>query len=990
MTTTRKIDDLNLYLSVYGGVNENLTTNSMRKIRTYAEKKYSRNFTNIQQLAKYLNTTKLNAQRALVLEYNKSLDKERKTIKTTKQQLKKELKNFNYDIITPVVIKDRTKPKFHIQKLGKYIKYWVKTHKGIFELVLQSRISKVKRTLTFTHIEHFNNWYNHLMADKEVDSAGNPLNTMNNNEYDLFENVIVNDVRVIVGGCNSHKPASVKMKSSFYEYELYNPASKDNNCFLACLNHIKSLGEGRYIYAKIRKQFNLPAGSEISIDDAYKIARELNYDIQIIRSDINEQLDDETKYIVYENNHYFVLDSFTEINKKDRKTKRGTLAVDLETRKTEEFDIIKATKQKMYIIKDTLTRAYYNNYKSDKMKSLKFITDETKSSARQFIDWLNEQTKRNKTYNIIAHNGGRFDYYFFISCLTEKELTECDLHFRGTTIISINYRGHNFKDTACFLTDSLKNLSQQFKAEHGKITNFNIHGVELSSEQLCFYKNELKFNEFLDLQHTDKEFWGLYEEYCLYDCMALYEIWEKFGDCVDTLIERINPHLLGKCRLNSSTTIGSHSKKIIVEINKYDGKINKSKRRIEKFTGISYKKVGEKFEKEVDFDKYNFICKFKRGGISHCGKPGKHLSGITGIDIASQYPAALIYCKIPCGESKWSNTYDKDKKGFYLIKNIVFNGLELKPVALSVKNTSLNWATNKMNELYADSYMIEYLIENCGLESFDVENALLSDEDMTGDELFGAYINTFYDEKKRQDRLKFEKSPEYNEAVRTTIKLYLNSLTGKLVENPAIHFSIKFDDEGTTNLNGQKMTKTHNEDKINDWVVAGVMVYSYSKRLLFEYINCLPNKADDVIHIETDGIYFSTRDYDAFKENLTDYKGDYPCRFGVNLGEIKQEKCTGEGDVAYFLGKKFYCITIPDDDNILRIKGIPQKTINDDGSVKRIVDVDLYETIYSGKNVSRTFQVLKKSLFCDNTRISSFNMTRTINSQGADFYKLYK
>ena len=74
------------------------------------------------------------------------------------------------------------------------------------------------------------------------------------------------------------------------------------------------------------------------------------------------------------------------------------------------------------------------------------------------------------------------------------------------------------------------------------------------------------------------------------------------------------------------------------------------------------------------------------------------------------------------------------------------------------------------------------------------------------------------------------------------------------------------------------------------------------------------------------------------------------------MGNLKIEKSTPEGQVSYFLGKKFYNITInndyiskPRDDkdkNIYRIKGIRQNTINDDGSVKWLVDTKLYEETY--------------------------------------------
>jgi hypothetical protein len=460
----------------------------------------------------------------------------------------------------------------------------------------------------------------------------------------------------------------------------------------------------------------------------------------------------------------------------------------------------------------------------------------------------------------------------------------------------------------------------------------------------------------------------------------------------------------------SSSTIGSHSKKILVELNKFKGKSNYLKQGIEEFTGVYYeeerndKPMSDAQEwsvnhgklprtlfyrnvKKVDKKKYDFLCKFKRGGISHCHQPGKHLSGITGVDIASQYPASLLYSYIPTGNSYWVNSYDKTKHGFYWLRNVKFNSYLLKPVAMTTL-TSLNWASNDMTELYTDSYTLKYIIENYGLESFDVVEGLVSNKDVLAEKLFGKYINTFYEEKKQQDKYKTEKNILYNEALRSTIKLYLNSLTGKLVENPSIHFTMKFDDTSTKLLNGQGISKTFNEEKFNDWIVPGLMVYSYSKRLLFEYIKCLPDNSNDVIHIETDGIYFSTRHLDTFTKNLKNYDGEYPCMFGEDLGNLKIEKTTYEGQVAYFLGKKFYCITMEDNKDIYRVKGIPQSTIDAEGNKIILVDTKLYEDVYSGNKVTKTFQTLKKSLFTKQTTISSHSITRTIKPNCE--YKLFQ
>jgi hypothetical protein len=930
-------------------------------------------------------------------------------VKKVKKETKKQEKKVTSKQVIPFVeLKDRL------------IKWNLKNNKSnkYFEVKLYSAITGMRHKFLFMHINHFKNWFKKAeneMVTLSANSFGEIFAEVDDNKH-VFANLKIDSIKIIGGGCNKHHSCERKLHSSFYDFKLFAPTSMGNNCLFKAIENIT----GSSVDIKgLRKRFNLPTNTPVSINDAYKIFEELNTDIQIIDAETNEELDHDVQYIIFKDNHYSVLTGFEEIVRKDNKTKRGLMTFDFETRPTEEYNLIQATKQKMFILKDTICDVYYRKYKSEQNTTLKLTTNSDKSSARQFIDFLNEEAKYNRSYNVLAHNGGKFDFYFLIASFTEKELLECELQFRGITIIGINYRGNLFKDSCCFLTDTLESLSNKYKVDDGKMTSMVLHGKEIKSTQLCFYSPELTFGEFLALEQNDPEFWELYHKYCVYDCIALFQIWEKFTVCINGLIEKINPFLLRSCPLMSSNTIGSHSKKILVNINKFKGNDNTYKQLINQFLGITYK--DNKVIEDVDMEKYKFLCNFKRGGISHCNKAGKHLSGITGVDISSQYPASLEYCYIPCGKSEWVYTYDKSKHGFYHLKNCMFDCFMLKPVAESLEGKSLNWSKNNIDELFVDSYMLEYLLNNYGLKSFGVVKGLVSNNQIEGKKIFGKYINTFYEEKKLQDQYKDAKSDKYNEALRSTIKLYLNSLTGKLVEDPSSHFSMEFNanrklDENHKhnglNLNGQNITKEFNTEKYNDWITCGIMVYSYSKRLLFEYIKCLPNNSDDVIHIETDGIYFSTRHLEAFTENLDNYVGDYPCKMGEDLGNLKIEKSTPEGQVSYFLGKKFYNITLNDDyiskarddkdKSIYRIKGIPQKTINDDGSNKWLVDTKLYDDLYEigthyheknylakyeNKFIKRTFKTLKKTLW-GKTSIATLDMTRVIKPNCA--YKLFE
>ena len=146
--------------------------------------------------------------------------------------------------------KKEEEKKIPIDKLESYVNKWYANKKGHFEITLKSLIANVRRTFKFNHINQFNNWVRKLTDDKEIDSDGN---TIDKSEYDVFSRFKVENIKLMSGGCNTHKPKSVELKSSFYKYKLFNPSSRDNNCFFACLNHVNSLGEDRYIFNKLRE-----------------------------------------------------------------------------------------------------------------------------------------------------------------------------------------------------------------------------------------------------------------------------------------------------------------------------------------------------------------------------------------------------------------------------------------------------------------------------------------------------------------------------------------------------------------------------------------------------------------------------------------------------------------------------------------------------------------------------------------------------------------
>jgi hypothetical protein len=88
----------------------------------------------------------------------------------------------------------------------------------------------------------------------------------------------------------------------------------------------------------------------------------------------------------------------------------------------------------------------------------------------------------------------------------------------------------------------------------------------------------------------------------------------------------------------------------------------------------------------------------------------------------------------------------------------------------------------------------------------------------------------------------------------------------------------------------------------------------------------LPEKERDVIHVETDGIYFPEPKRKEFEANMANYDGEYPMKYGKEIGNLELGMVeTGE---TLWLGKKFYYIN----DKCMRCKGISEKTIDEHGN----------------------------------------------------------
>lgn len=900
--------------------------------------------------------------------------------------------------------------------------------KGPFSVTLRSGTVKgVMKTFNFACALHFENWLAPILTElndaaggggKLVDSGGNITTTEQKDALQL----VAAEVGPASGGRDNTRSADRSFKTLHYSLDVFDPKSKNNNCGIKVVEAILGIPLDTI---ECRKFLDIPPGVMLTVENLIALYQHHGgASLTIVDEEFDEDISGDA--VLLHNEHYYQIKKATRIIHKGKSTKRGNLFWDIETRYSHK-DIIYIGSKKAQLLVPAILSMVYSPYKSKDTKKHTFVGLDC---VVQFKSWLAKQSAKGQTYSCYSHNGANFDHYLLFNVFTKQDIEESSIQLRGTSIIGLQYKSHQFKDTCCFLVNSLSNLCKGYcitpeEKEYSKIKSFNLHGAVVSSMELCFYRPELDAVDFLKLEQSDPEFWALYTKYCEYDCYSLKIVWESFEKNTNEAIGSIAPWMLEHVKCNSTNTIGSLAKKILDTTNNIGARLTKGAaiKKYQQFLGVTKECEGG------DAAKLDFIKNFKNGGISHCNQPGKHNEGVMGVDIKSQYPTALMHMEIPIGESWWVDE-EVPENGFYQLWNCVFEDARFKPVPDRVKGKALDWAAQKIEVMFVDSWMLAYLKKNCGLISYEVHTGLVSAEHMPGSELFKNYVGTFYKIKEDEDALKDAEEkeaercaeegmpyapnaegPRYNKARREVIKLLLNSVTGKLVEDPSRYFQVKFAENGTHALNGIPLNKDDSQTraKTNLWVMAGVMVYSYSKRLLFEYIDCLPNGPADVIHVETDGIYFPLPQRDAFKANVAAYSGDYPTvMIGDKLGNIEVE--IEKPGTSYWLGKKFYYmktvhkstkshIRSPYNDEYeidyskskIRIKGVRTSTIDAHGKSYDLVNEHFFEEIYAGRSIQTSFSAIARHLFDSkrNTKVSMNGYTMTRTTTGRLAYKEY-
>lgn len=869
-----------------------------------------------------------------------------------------------------------------------------------FILTLKAPHSNRVFDYRFNTIEHLENA---LKLDNSENYLGQQY-AVDMKQY--FEHAQIVGLKNVGGGCSTNKKEGNLnvIKGLKYAFTVHWPLSKDNSCaYHAIAYHTQTKLSNKTLCEKL----NLTLKEKKSIDEFKKMWDLVSEEsVHIIDKDYDGEMSSDVRYVLLNKEHYSAVISSTihKVAEPSTKVKRNILMWDCETRKTDDFITIRAgckdskgsdISYKSYKLKDSITSIAYMGNRGQ-MLTHTFVSNKDRSSTRQFVDWLIQSRQK---FHCYAHNAASFDNYFFLQNLTEDEYKGAEITKLGLRFASIRFAGHELTDSRLHLVQSLQSLCDDYKVETPKMTEFVVGGKVLTNTQMCFYKPELGFYEFMDLKNSEPEFWQLYQQYCEVDCISLYQIWKSYSDSMRQISEKMlsgdeNGHTVEGGKLNIATrlTVGSGAMDLL----------EASMMKQNKTLCLRVKDFNDSIEKET------FLRQFIRGGISHASKPGSHHYQITDVDIASQYPAAMYHGRIPVGTSRFIDGelskvhYSREWHGYVHMRNLVFceSARKNKFLATYLERDDgsrvLQWDTpNQIQELFLDTVSINYYLDVGLLKSFDVVKTLVSKQSIVGSEVYGLYIDTLFSMKAQQDVFKAEKSKLYNPSLRSSIKLCLNSVGGKCVENKLKH------ERECRESKADKLVRVNGYDqfmrsapRLNPFLPTGLSIYSNSKILLREYVECLPNGADDMIHAETDGFMFRKSSLEHFKQQVETYhervpkptvdrrEGDVretlPIAFGSALGNIGVA-CETDDGVSYFLGKKNYLMSGADKGgtDLIRLKGIPQKTINEDGSYRKLVSRADYEDMFDGKTATFKFQTLLKTTK-EQIAISSHEITRKI------------
>jgi hypothetical protein len=636
-----------------------------------------------------------------------------------------------------------------------------------------------------------------------------------------------------------------------------------------------------------------------------------------------------------------------------------------------------------------------NKDEVDRIRSENCITFLGYDSSEKFVKWIYDNQGGNQ-FIFIGFNSANFDNFILLNTLlnfsVNDEIIIDNIQYNGNQLLNFRLSGRHI----CL--DLHKHLAVGSLDSNCK--GFKVNCCAKKSFNHDYAQSLHKEGKLIEYINNNQEL----KEYNEYDVLATAVLFERYRDC---LREIKSTEKYADC-LEQTTTIGSmiykvfseHSKtqvknaivnyeEVKIEDKKEDKKPKKGRKPKdikeiatkpnEKNKKIRPPKKETRMERllgSLNYHHYKDILKYKVAGrVELFNDIQKIIERMGSGDVCSLYPFVMAVLNVyyPAGNVVEVEDYKGDDVlGFYYcnvkqhnlkprnlpkiyprkteLENIWDNEDELKGYLLSnvmigllreygceveilpyvedplYKKDILDVSGNKISEelIKKKSFVFSHKIRGCDLFEFILEMMMA---------------------KNNQDALKQNKNDLYNSALRETLKLLMNSLSGKVIEGLHIdqtevieteaefnNFIIKHNNYNFINTIGEKLFVSYKKDEEAEClkkqrpIYLGVYIYDYAKRYMYQN-SYSKIGLDKLVYTDTDASKMRYKDFEVWKKWVRDNNIKVPAwdkakqydnRYGEHLiyeenskvfgsFEDELEEMNGDSYVFYCLQKKSWC-----------------------------------------------------------------------------------
>jgi len=527
--------------------------------------------------------------------------------------------------------------------------------------------------------------------------------------------------------------------------------------------------------------------------------------------------------------------------------------------------------------------------------------------SRKFIDWIIEN-QVDTTFIFVGFNNANFDNFIFLHALLSNDVSEMErydvanIFYNGTQLLNFFINGrHNTFDIHKHLMGSLKANCDSFKINCCAKKSFDHN----KAQQL--YMNK-KLIEFI----TDNDELKEYNEYDVLATSVLFCKYRRALSVIDAT-EKFSDDL------HNIKTVGSLIFKVFEE-SKRTKNFKLSQLNLKEYTDLQNSKIAGRVEL------FNGIQKVEERIVS--------------TDVCSLYPYVMSVAPVyyPCGDKIYTDVYVEDKIGFYYCDIDQSNLRDVNLPKIYAKKTKIenDWGHEEVLEDYLISNVMIDLLKKYGCKVVIKKGFYFTDK-MKSCEMFD-FLLDFMKAKNCEDTKKKEKDNTYNSALRETLKLLMNSLSGKVIEglhtektknvesvSDYIHILERTKKVNTINAIGNKIFITyemHEEDLIKKQrpIYLGVLIYDYAKSYMYE--NSYSKVGlNELLYTDTDASKFKYSKFIKWKREIDEKNIQVPHWTEVELVDERYKdhkiyesdsKVFGsfEDELEEMTGKdyKFYCV----------------------------------------------------------------------------------